>query len=67
MRAAAERSGRLDEPETARPMGFDQHDPRPIIQPEKKTTKVNISLVAGVVLFFAIGIAAIIWFKSNHG
>jgi hypothetical protein len=48
-------------------MGFDHHDPRPLIQPEKKTTKVNISLIAGVLIFFVIGIAAIAWLKSNHG
>ena len=48
-------------------MGFDQDDPRPIIQPAKRTTKVNISLVVGVIIFFIIGLAAIIWFKTNHG
>jgi hypothetical protein len=48
-------------------MGFDHHDPGPLIQTEKKTTKVNISLIAGVLIFFVIGIAAIMWLKSNHG
>jgi hypothetical protein len=48
-------------------MGFDQHDPRPIIQPAKKTTKVNISLVAGVLVFFIVGLAALLWFRSKHG
>jgi hypothetical protein len=47
-------------------MGFDQHDPRPIIQPAKKTTKVNISMVAGVLIFFVLGIAAILWMRANH-
>lgn len=49
------------------PMGFDQNDPRPIVQTAKKTTKVNISLVIGVVIFFTIGCVAIAWMRSVHG
>jgi hypothetical protein len=48
-------------------MGFDKDDPRPIVQPAKTTTKVNISLIVGVLIFFIIGGAAIIWMRSMHG
>jgi hypothetical protein len=48
-------------------MGFDKNDPGPLVQSANKTTKVNISLVVGVVLFIAIGGAAIAWMRSRHG
>jgi hypothetical protein len=48
-------------------MGFDKNDSRPIVEPAKKTTKVNISLIVGVLIFFAFGAAAIIWMRSMHG
>jgi hypothetical protein len=48
-------------------MGFDKNDPRPIVQPAKKTTKVNISLMVGVLIFFIIGVAAIARMGSVHG
>jgi hypothetical protein len=40
-------------------MGFDKNDPRPIIVPAKKTTKVNISMVIGVAVFLVICAAAV--------
>lgn len=40
-------------------MGFDQNDPRPIINVHKPTTKVNLWMVVGVVLFFVIGGVAV--------
>jgi hypothetical protein len=48
-------------------MGFDKNDAGPIVQPRKKTTKVNISLVAAVLIFFLLGGAAIAWMRSVHG
>jgi hypothetical protein len=48
-------------------MGFDKNDPRPIVEPAKKTTKVNISLILGVLLFLAIGVGGILWMRSVHG
>lgn len=36
-------------------MGFDQNDPRPTsLTTHKKTTKVNIGVVVGVIVFFAV-------------
>jgi hypothetical protein len=48
-------------------MGFDKNDPQPIIQPAKKTTKVNIGMVVGVALFFVIGGIAIAIMHHLHG
>jgi hypothetical protein len=48
-------------------MGFDKNDPRPIIEPAKKDTKINIGMVIGVVIFFVLGGLAIMWMKSVHG
>ena len=47
-------------------MGFDKDDPRPLIVPAKKTTKVNISLAVGVVFFLVIGVAAIAFYQHFH-
>lgn len=47
-------------------MGFDKDDNRPIIKPARKTTKVNISLAVGVVVFLAIGMAAIAVYAHFH-
>ncbi len=46
-------------------MGFDQNDPRPIMNPHKKTTQVNLWMVVGVVVFFIAGAVAI-WLYANH-
>jgi hypothetical protein len=48
-------------------MGFDQNDSGPLVKPAKKTTKVNISLIVGVLLFFVFGGLAIAWMRSTHG
>jgi hypothetical protein len=48
-------------------MGFDNANNGPIVQPAKKTTKVNFSLAAGVLIFIAIGFAAIAWMRFFHG
>ena len=41
-------------------MGFDQDDPRPIMNVHKRTTKVNIWMVVGVLAFFLMG-GLLIW------
>ena len=46
-------------------MGFDQGDSQPIVNPSKKTTKVNLFLVLAVVAFFGIG-AYFIWSTARN-
>lgn len=48
-------------------MGFDKNDSRPLVEPAKRTTQVNISIVVGVIVFLVIGAVAIAWVRSNHG
>jgi hypothetical protein len=48
-------------------MGFKKDDPSPIFKPRKRTTKVNISLVVGVLIFLLLGLGSVIWMKSAHG
>jgi hypothetical protein len=45
-------------------MGFDQNDPRPVLNPHKKTTQVNIWMAVAVVMFFVAGALAI-WIYSS--
>jgi hypothetical protein len=47
-------------------VAFDKNDPSPLVQPEKRTTKVNFSIVAAVVVFVLIGIGGIIWARHIH-
>ena len=42
-------------------MGFDQNDNQPIVVPAKRTTKVNIVIIAAVLVFFVIGALGIVW------
>ncbi len=44
-------------------MGFDKNDPAPLVEPERRTTKVNFGIAIGVALFFAFGAAAVIWMR----
>jgi hypothetical protein len=48
-------------------MGFDQNDPRPIINVHKRTTKVNLWMVVGVLFFFIVGGLAVWVFVQRHG
>ncbi len=41
-------------------MGFDQNQPGPVVNVHKRTTKVNLWLVAGVLGFLAAG-GVLIW------
>ena len=47
-------------------MGFDQHDQRPIMNVQKRTTKVNLWMVALVVAFFVIGGVAVWMYVQGH-
>jgi hypothetical protein len=47
-------------------MGFDKNDPRPVIVPAKKTTKVNLIMVAAVIIFFLVCIGAVWYMHSVH-
>lgn len=46
-------------------MAFDQSSNLPLIQPKKRTTKVNFGIVAGVLIFLAITISVVVWFANN--
>lgn len=48
-------------------MGFDQNDPRPIMNVHKRTTKVNLWMVVGVVAFFVTGGVLIWMYVQRHG
>jgi hypothetical protein len=48
-------------------MGFDQNDPRPVINVHKRTTKVNLWMVAWVAVFFVVGGIAIWLYVQRHG
>ncbi len=41
-------------------MGFDKDDTRPVMDVQKRTTKVNISMVIGVLLFFIVA-GIVVW------
>jgi hypothetical protein len=47
-------------------MAFDENPPSPdkLVDPEKPTTKVNVGIAIGVVVFLLIGIAAVVYFAS---
>ena len=46
-------------------MAFDQNSDLPVLQPQKRTTKVNFGIVIGVLLFFVIAGAVLFWFARN--
>jgi len=49
-------------------MGFDANSAgQPIVNVHKKTTQVNLWMVAGVALFFIIGAAVLFWLSNRHG
>jgi hypothetical protein len=45
-------------------MGFDQNDPRPVLNVKKKTTQVNIWMAIAVLMFFVAGGLAI-WIYAS--
>ena len=52
-------------------MGFDKNtEGKPVVQFEKRTTKVNIAMIVGVVLFFIFGAIGMAWLHHrapDHG
>jgi hypothetical protein len=48
-------------------MAFDQQQPgnTPVVDPHRRTTKVNITIAVGVLIFLAVGIF-VMWFASKH-
>jgi hypothetical protein len=46
-------------------MGFDQNDPSPIIQPKKRTTKVNLFVATAVFIFLSLSVAGIVYFAMR--
>jgi hypothetical protein len=47
-------------------MGFDQSGPRPlVVTTEKKTTKVNIGVIVGVLVFLVLGACGVIWIAQH--
>lgn len=43
-------------------MGFDKNDSRPIeVTTQKNTTKVNIGVIIGVLIFFVFAVGAVVW------
>ena len=38
----------------------------PEVNVHKKTTKVNLSIIAGIGLFFAITICVVVWLWASH-
>ena len=52
-------------------MGFDKNtEGKPVVQPQRQATKVNISMIIGVVLFFILGAIGMVMLHHrvpNHG
>lgn len=46
-------------------MGFDKDSNLPLVQPQKQTTKVNFSIVIGVLIFLALSAGVIVWLSNN--
>jgi hypothetical protein len=46
-------------------MGFDKNDAQPLIRPRRWGTKVNLAMVVGVLIFFALGVIGILWVRSH--
>ena len=47
-------------------MGFDKNESKPVIQPAKRTTKVNISMIVAVLVFFVIAAVGYEWFRHHQ-
>jgi len=46
-------------------MSFDKDSNLPLINPQKRTTKVNFAIVIAVVIFLAICAGVIVWLNGN--
>jgi hypothetical protein len=47
-------------------VGFDKNDPQPlVVTTEKSTTKVNIGVILGVLVFLVFSVGAVVWIWQN--
>ncbi|HWA86303.1 MAG TPA: hypothetical protein VG710_08790 [Opitutus sp.] len=46
-------------------MGFDKDDPRPLINVNKRTTRVNLWMVVSVIVFFIVA-GIVVWALWLH-
>jgi len=46
-------------------MGLDKDDPTPPVDVKKRTTKVNISMVIAIILFFVVAGAVLLFTRKN--
>ena len=46
-------------------MGFDENSNKPLVNPHKRTTKVNFAVVIAVVVFFVISAVMLIRFMRH--
>lgn len=46
-------------------MGFDKDSTLPLVDPHKRTTKVNFSIVIAVVVFLFIAAGTVWWLSEN--
>lgn len=47
-------------------MGFDpQNANEPIVNVHKRTTKVNVSVVAAVIVFIVLGVGVMLWVSNR--
>lgn len=46
-------------------MAFDKDSTLPLIQPQKRTTKVNFAVVIGVLAFLAICAGVVVWLDRS--
>jgi hypothetical protein len=47
-------------------MGFDKNDPKPVVQPARGETKVNIGMIVAVLFFFVLAAAGIVWIRHRQ-
>ncbi len=46
-------------------MGFDKDSNLPLVNPQKRTTKVNFGIVVGIVIFLLGTAGVVIWYSNN--
>ncbi len=47
-------------------MSFDQNSNLPVVNLHKKTTQVNVGMIASVLIFFVICAATYMWFSRHQ-
>lgn len=46
-------------------MGFDKDDESPLVHPERRTTKVNLWMIVGILVFF-IAAGVVVWYLARN-